>query len=447
MTFIPNETLKDEMLATLGSASIEDLFADIPTAVRTNSWKVPPGESELDVARHLRALLSVNVPLTRTPQFVGGTLKPHYVPSFVSRVAFRQEFYTSYTPYQAEFAQGTLQALFEYQSLVSDLVELPIVNGSMYDYSTALAEAALMCVRVKDRKRLLVPQATRPERVSTIENYVRGHGVRIDRYGFDEGTGRLDLDDLKQRMGNDVAGIFVESPNLLGVLEDVRAVGEVAHDEGALLVQGFDVSSLGLVEAPGALGADVAVADGTTMAFPPGLGGPQLGVFACREEWARRMPGRLVGATTDRRGNRAFCMTLQTREQHIRRERATSNICTNQTLLAIAMAAHLGALGPPGIRELARLNFERAAQLRDKLQTKTEWKPAYSGPIYNEFVVRGPDAAEAVYDRVGRTGLTPGWPLGRALVGHAKDLVVCTTEIHTDQDHDRLVTALGAGST
>jgi glycine cleavage system P protein (glycine dehydrogenase) subunit 1 len=440
MTFIPNSTVASEMLEAVGLSSVADLFADVPSAVRAKSWNLPPGRSEMEVVQYLRQALSKNRPTTQTPSFVGGTLKEHFVPSFVPRIMFRQEFYTSYTPYQAELAQGTLQALFEYQSLLGEITEMPVVNGSMYDYSTALAEAGLMLYRVTGRKKILVPRALHPERRSTLQNYVKGHGIELVEYGHDASTGQADRADAESKLGPDVAGLVIESPNLFGVLEDVAPLAEAAHRAGALLVQGFDLTSLGLVAPPGQNGADIAVADGTTLVFPPG--GPELGIFACRDELVRSMPGRLIGATRDRKGQRAYCMTLQTREQHIRRERATSNICTNEALLAIGLGAHLAALGPKGLTELAQLNFERAHQLRDRLQTEVGWKPLFSGPAYNEFTVSTPQSAEALYESVGSKGITPGWPLSRALPDQPNALVVCSTEVHSDQDHASFVRLL-----
>jgi len=440
MTFIPNSTVSSEMLEAIGVSNVADLFADVPTAVRAKSWNLPAGRGEIDVVRYLREALSKNRPTTESPSFVGGTLKEHFIPSFVPRLMFRQEFYTSYTPYQAELAQGTLQALFEYQSLVSDIVELPVVNGSMYDYSTALAEAGLMTYRVTGRKKLLVPRALHPERKSTLRNYVQGHGVELVEYGYDATTGQADAADVRSKLGRDAAGLLVESPNLFGVLEEVGPLAEAAHQAGALVIQGFDLTSLGLVATPGQNGVDIAVGDGTTLVFPPG--GPQLGIFACKEEFVRSMPGRLIGATRDRRGQRAYCMTLQTREQHIRRERATSNICTNEALLAIGLGAHLAALGPKGLAELAQLNFERAQQLRDRLETEAGWKPLFTGPTYNEFTVTTPQAAESLFETLGTKGITPGWPLSRALPERGDALVVCSTEVHSDQDHARFVRAI-----
>lgn len=442
MSFAPNTILREEMLERIGLSSIEDLFADIPREVRAKSWKIPPGMSELEARRYLRKVLSKNVPTTRSPCFAGGTLKEHFVPSFVPRLMFRQEFYTAYTPYQAEVSQGILQALFEYQSLVAECVNLEVVNSSMYDYSTALGEAGLMVYRHTGRRKLLVPSHFHPEKRSTLWNYVRGHKVELVPYAYDARTGQSDLNDLATKVGPDVGGVFVEHPNFFGVLEDVPKVADLAHKSGALLVQGFDLSSLGLLSPPGDLGADIAVGDGTTLVFPPGLGGPQLGLFATREELARKMPGRLIGATRDQDGRRAYCMTLQTREQHIRREKATSNICTNQALLAIGLGAHLAALGPRGLKELAEVNFHQAAKLRTRIAQESPWKPAFTGSFYNEFTLTGPEPAETLFERVGPHGLTPGYPVARALPDRPRDLVVCTTEVHSDGDHAELIDAL-----
>lgn len=442
MPFAPNTILRDEMLEAIGFSSVEDLFSDIPKEVRAKTWRLPKSMSELEATAYLRSVLSKNKPTTRTPCFAGGSLKEHFVPSFVRRLIFRQEFYTSYTAYQAEVSQGSLQALFEYQSLVAECVGLDVVNSSMYDYSTALGEAGLMAYRQTERKKILVPRHLLPERRSTLENYTKGHKLEIVAYEFDPNTGQANVGDLASKLSPAVAGVLVESPNLFGVLEDVPNIVQHAHAAGALVIQGFDLSSLGVLAPPGELGADIAIADGTTLVFPPGLGGPQLGIFATREELARKMPGRLIGATHDAHGRRAFAMTLQTREQHIRREKATSNICTNEALLAIGLGAHLAALGPQGLKELTQLNLHQAAKLRKLIAQETPWKPRFTGPIYNEFTIAGPVDAEALYERVAPKGLTPGYPLGRALPDHKRELVVCTTEVHTDRDHAHLVDAL-----
>lgn len=447
MPFIPNAVVRDEMLEAQGLSSIAELYADVPAHLRTKSWKLPPAKSELEATAYLRDVLARNEPTTQSPCFAGGTLKEHFIPSFVPRLMFRQEFYTAYTAYQAEASQGSLQALFEYQSLVAEVLQLGAVNASMYDASTALGEAGLMCYRETGRKKLLVPEHMNRELRDTLHSYVRGHGIQLVAYGYDATTGQTDLGSLRAQLNDQVAGVVVASPNLFGVLESVAEIADVTHQAGALLVQGFDLSSLGVLAPPGELGADIAVGDGTTLVLPPGLGGPQLGVFGCREDLVRRMPGRLIGATHDADGRRAYCMTLQTREQHIRRERANSNICTNEALLAIGLGAHLAALGPNGLKDLAQLNFERAATLRDRIQKEVEWKATFTGPTYNEFCVEAPLEAEKVFDRVGHKKLTPGYPLSRTLPRHPNTLVVCSTEIHSDADHARLVRALRAVKT
>jgi glycine dehydrogenase subunit 1 len=336
-----------------------------------------------------------------------------------------------------------LQALFEFQSMVSDLLGLGVVNASMYDASTALAEAALMCRRVTRRKRFVVPRHMAPEKRSTLENYCRRQGIEVLEYGFDSASGRSDVASIRQALDDGTAGVYVENPNFFGVWEpDVAEVAQMVRAKGGLLVAGFDLSSLGLVEGPGALGADIAVGDGTTFCFPPSLGGPQLGIFASREDLARRMPGRIIGASRDSEGARAYCMTLQTREQHIRRDKATSNICTNQSLLAIGTAAHLAALGPEGLKELGVLNAQAAARLARLVEDETSWQRAFSGEHYNEFTLKGPVAGQVVYDRAGAASVTPGYPAARAVRELEDQLVVCTTEIHTTEDHAALVRAL-----
>ena len=443
MHFIPNAAIKNELLKTIGARSVEDLFGDIPASVRTKGLNLPSGLSDMEAESYLRSILRKNQSTARAPNFVGGTLKEHYVPPFVERLVFRQEFYTSYTAYQAEVAQGTLQAVFEYQSMMAALLHLEVVNASMYDASTALGEAGLMCLRETGRRTLLIPRHLAPEKKSTLHNYVRGHGVKIVEYAYEAKTGRSDLRDLKGKITGDVAGVYIENPNVFGVLEEeIHQVADAAHAAGALLVQGFDLSSLGIVTPPGEVGADIAIGDGTTLGFPLGGGGPQLGIFGTHEKFARKMPGKVMGATRDADGNRAYCMTLQTREQHIRREKATSNICTNETLLAIALGAHLAALGPHGMRELAEANVYRAHRLHDLLKKETKWQPRFTGAFYNEFTIRGPMDGEAVYDRAGARGVTPGYPSARIDVALKDSLIVCSTEVHSDDDHARLVQAL-----
>jgi len=284
MHFIPNAAIKQELLNAVGAKSIEDLFRDIPASVRSKGLKLPDGLSDLEAETYLRSILRTNQSTARAPNFVGGTLKEHYVPPFVERLVFRQEFYTSYTAYQAEVAQGTLQAVFEYQSMMAELLGMEVVNASMYDLSTALGEAALMCLRENGRKTFLVPKHLSPEKRATLWSYVRGHDMKLVDYGFDAKTGATDLADVTKKIDENTSGVYIENPNVFGILEEqVPALAKAVHAKGALLVQGFDLSSLGILESPGAQGADIAIGDGTTLAFPLGGGGPQLGIFGTHE--------------------------------------------------------------------------------------------------------------------------------------------------------------------
>ncbi|HEX9816346.1 MAG TPA: hypothetical protein VGB18_05150, partial [Candidatus Thermoplasmatota archaeon] len=269
MHFIPNAAIKQELLNAVGAKSIEDLFRDIPASVRSKGLKLPDGLSDLEAETYLRSILRTNQSTARAPNFVGGTLKEHYVPPFVERLVFRQEFYTSYTAYQAEVAQGTLQAVFEYQSMMAELLGMEVVNASMYDLSTALGEAALMCLRENGRKTFLVPKHLSPEKRATLWSYVRGHDMKLVDYGFDAKTGATDLADVTKKIDENTSGVYIENPNVFGILEEqVPALAKAVHAKGALLVQGFDLSSLGILESPGAQGADIAIGDGTTLAFP-----------------------------------------------------------------------------------------------------------------------------------------------------------------------------------
>jgi glycine dehydrogenase subunit 1 len=447
MEFLPTHAVRQEMLTAIGLDSVEDLFADIPKSVRIQGLNLPTAKSELEVIQYLKDVLAQNQHSGRTPSFVGGTLKEHHVPAFVAHLLSRQEFYTAYTPYQPELAQGILQALFEFQSLAAEILSMDVVNASMYDASTALAEAVLMSHRVNGRRTILVPQHMAPEKRSVLANYASAHEIRLQDYPFDAKTGRTDVAALTKLLDNETSAVILENPNFFGQWEsEAAAITQAAHDAGALAILGFDLSSLGIAAPPGALGADIAVGDGTTFCFPPSLGGPQLGVFACRLDLARRMPGRLIGASRDMSGRRAYCMTLQTREQHIRREKATSNICTNQALLAVGAGAHLAALGGKGLRDLGVLNAEAAHRLADLIEDQTEWRLAFEGPFYNEFTITGPADAERVFDTIGKKGVTPGFPASRAVKGLSNHLVVCSTEIHTPADHERLVALLKEAS-
>ncbi|MCA1810471.1 MAG: aminomethyl-transferring glycine dehydrogenase subunit GcvPA, partial [Halobacteriales archaeon] len=320
------------------------------------------------MVRRLRGLLARNQSYDRLAIFLGGGSKPQLVPAAVKAVAHRQEFITSYTPYQPEVSQGLLQAIFEYQSLMCDITRMEVSNAGMYDFPTALGEAALMATRANGRTRFLVPEHMSWEKRSVLRNYTVGPGIQVDAYRFDEKTGRADLASLEAKLGPDVSGVYLETPNLFGVFEEeARRFGELAKAAGALFVMGVDLTSLGVATPPGLLGADIVVAEGSCFGGAPALGGPLLGTFLATEELVRRMPGRIIGATKDESGKRGFVMTLQAREQHIRRSKATSNICSNEALIANQAAIHLTMLGRTGLRAMGLQNLEAGARLEAAL--------------------------------------------------------------------------------
>jgi glycine dehydrogenase subunit 1 len=359
----------------------------------------------------------------------------------VASIASRNEFYTSYTPYQPEVSQGMLQALYEYQSLMAELVALPIVNASMYDWSTAASEAMLMCARVTKRSVILVPHCISPERLQTMKTYADAAGIAIRAVPMSADTGTLDRGALGAALTPECACVYIENPTYHGVLEaNAEEIGEMAHKAGALFCVGIDPVSCGVLRSPGDYGADIVVGEAGHLGNPLSYGGPLLGLFAIRDERSllRMLPGRIVGATTDREGRAGYVMTLQTREQHIRRERATSNICTNESLCAVSCAAYLSYLGPSGIRDLARTLMSNAAYLARALNAHEGWDaPIYDSTHFREFVARSPLTAESVEAQLLAQGIAAGIPVG------SHEALYCVTDRHTVEDAHALVAAVG----
>ncbi len=449
--YIPNvREIREQMLREIGVASIDELFADIPPEIRLKrGLKIPTAMSELDVKRHVQSVLSKNRPFTKTPTFLGGGVWPHHVPSHVKAVIQRAEFLTSYTPYQAEASQGVLQSLFEYQSMICELVGLEVANASMYDWATALGEAALMCARVTGRRKFIVPEIISWERLSVLRNYARGPALNIVNVGYDRRTGQLDLEHLRRELDEDVAGVYIENPSYLGFLEtQVDDIADAAHNVGAKFVVGVNPVSLGLLKGPGDYGADIVVGEGQPLGNPVSFGGPSLGIFACldEEKLVRQLPGRLIGMTTTMEGNmRGFAMTLQTREQHIRRERATSNICSNETLCAVAAAIYISSLGPQGFRELAETCAANAKYAMDRLNSiKGLEVPIFDSPHFNEFTLRREKpklTIEKFNSKLLEQGIHGGKSIKREFPALGETALLCTTELHTKEDIDGLVEA------
>ncbi len=430
------------MLALLGMNDVSELFSDIPAALRREP-DLPQGRDELGVMRELETLLSRNLPASAAPCFLGGGVYHHFIPAAVEHIVSRSEFYTSYTPYQAEISQGMLQALFEYQSLVCEISGMDVANSSLYDGASALGEAARMCRRLRRGTRFLVPAAMSAERAAVLESYLRGSGVESRRYGYGDEDGQMALEDIRRQLAEgDVCGLYAEMPNFLGIMDPgLMELREILGD--VPLVIGVNPICLGVAAPPGEMGADIVVGEGQPLGSPLNYGGPLLGLFACRQEHMRKMPGRVVGLTADARGEDAYCLTLQTREQHIRRSRATSNICTNSALGALAAAVHLSLLGAEGLRDLAQKNMERASRLMGLLSELPGVRsPRFNAFHFNEFAIELPLSPEEVSRRLLDEGIVGGLPLGRHLAERKDCMLLASTEMHSDEDQDRLLQAL-----
>jgi glycine dehydrogenase subunit 1 len=414
-----------EMLARLGLASLDDLFQQIPPGVRLGrALQIPPGVSEQEILADVGALARRNRSMDDVVCFSGGGAYDHFVPSVVWALAGRSEFYTSYTPYQPELSQGVLQALFEFQSMICELTGLEVSNASLYDGATALVEAVNMA-RTGERQRVLVSEGVNDRYTDTLRTFARGAGYPVEVF-----TGVSEL-------GPDVAAIVVQHPNGLGLLEDVRALADAAHAAGAKLIQVFDPTSLGVLAPPGELGADIAVAEGQPLGNHLNFGGPYLGLIAARMADVRRMPGRIVGETQDVDGRVGYVLTLQAREQHIRREKATSNICTNQTLMALAATVYLAWLGPDGLAELGRQCMSKAAYAFERLTAVPGVEPAAPGAaFFKEFPVRLPRNAAQVRDELLERGFLAGVPHGDDV------LAVAVTERRTRSEIDSFAAAM-----
>jgi len=436
MRYIPNTgSDREEMLAAIGRSSIEELFSDIPEPVlkRFRLLGLPP-RSEIEVASEIGELASANEGAGLIP-FLGGGVYDHYVPSIVAHILSRPEFYTAYTPYQPEVSQGTLTAMFEFQTLVCELYGMEVANASMYDGATALAEAALMAERINRRGRIAVARTIFPHYRRVLETYCWPAGISLVDLPYSR-TGRFDPVDVPDR----ISALIVQTPNALGVIEDLAGMKERIGD--ALLVVSAYPPPFGLIEPPGRFDADVVVGEGQPLGLPLGFGGPLLGLFATRKDYLRQMPGRIAGRTVDADGNVGYVMAAQTREQHIRRARATSNICTNSALCALAAAVYLASLGSSGLRRLAGLNLEKAHYLAAGISELDGYELAFTGPFFNEFVVRTPEEPDSVRERLRRAGFLVSPADHLEPLGVERGIRIAVTEKRTRDELDRFVAAL-----
>jgi len=436
LRYLPkSDSERREMLDAIGARSVEDLFAHLPEAVRLKQpLDLPKGISEYEIVRYFRERAAENA--SGYASFLGAGVYHHFRPVLVDNVVARGEFLTSYTPYQAEISQGTLATIFEFQTMICQLTGMDVANASMYDGSTAMAEAAMMAVRATGKGRVLVARSVHPEYREVLRTYAANQGMPVSEFAYLPEMGALDAEDLERKMDGLTAAVIVQSPNFFGVVDRVREAAEIAHRSGALLIVLFtEAVSLGILQPPAA--ADIVAGELQSFSIPPTYGGPYIGIIATRERFVRQMPGRLVGQTVDSRGNRAFCLTLATREQHIRREKATSNICTNQALLALMASVFMTVYGKQGLRELAEQNLAKAHYLAGRV------KPRFGGRFFNEFVAR---VEGKLPDQVNKTLLkrkiVGGLPLARFYPELADSILLCATEMSRRADMDRVAEVL-----
>ncbi len=439
MRYLPkSDSERREMLAVLGLKSEEDLISNLPEDIRfKDRLAIEDGKSEYEIVDYFKALAARNAIGYAT--FLGAGVYNHYRPVMVDTVASRGEFLTAYTPYQAEISQGTLTSIFEFQTMVCQLTGMDVANASMYDGSSAVPEAAMMAVRITRRDKVLIARTVHPEYREVLQTYTKHQGIPVEEIGYAR-NGRLDLDDLKKKLTETVAAVIVQTPSFFGLLEEIQEIKRLATANGSLLVVVFtEAVALGLIEPPRE--ADIVVGELQSFAISPSYGGPYVGIIAAREQYVRQLPGRLVGETTDAAGRRAFCLTLATREQHIRREKATSNICTNQALLALMATVFMSVYGKQGLRELAEQNLAKAHYLAGKLPLR------FDAPFFNEFVVRtNGKSPEQINASLLEKKVIGGLALGRFYPELKDCMLLCATEVNKRQDMDTVAAAFG-GST
>jgi glycine dehydrogenase subunit 1 len=440
MRYLPH-TEEDirKMLDAIGVKKVEDLFQIIPKEVRLSKpLNLPEPLSEPDLLRHFRRL---QVPMTSN--FLGAGAYHHFVPAVVPNLVSRSEFYTAYTPYQPEISQGTLQAIFEYQTLMCQLTGMEVSNASLYDGASSLAEAVLMAYRITKKKKVLLSQAIHPEYRRVIQTYIDPDQQEIILVPYKRDEGRTNEKILFDLLKEDVSAVVIQSPNFFGVIEDLQPIGERVHGIGGLVIVGFsEAIAYGMMQPPGAMGADIVAGEGQSLGIPVSYGGPYLGIFTTQEKFVRNMPGRLVGETIDLEGKRGFVLTLATREQHIRRERATSNICTNEGLCALMATVYLSCLGKEGLKELAMMNFSKTEYAKRAVSRIRGCKLNFIAPTFNEFVLQIEKEPENVLGKLKKEGMIGGLPLGKFYPELDHHLLVTVTEMNKKEEIDRWAEAL-----
>jgi glycine dehydrogenase subunit 1 len=429
---------RKEMLKEIGIDNIRDLFKAIPDAVYlTKALDIPDNISEIDLIKSLKALSEKNKNLDDYTCFLGAGAYDHYIPTVIDSLISRQEFYTAYTPYQPEISQGTLQTIFEYQTMICELTGMHVANASMYDGATALTEAAMMACEVTRRTEILIAKSVHPESREVLNTYSKYRNVNIVEVGYK--NGQIDIDDLKSKINNNTAALLLQSPNFFGIIEDVKAVEALVHDNKSLLVLSADPISLAILESPGKLGVDIVVGEAQALGNPISFGGPYLGYFATTEKLMRKMPGRIAGQTVDSNGKRGFVLTLQTREQHIRREKATSNICSNHALNALMATIYLTILGKEGLRKLANLCIQKAHYTYKELLNTGKFTEVFTAPFFKEFVVKSEEAVDSLNDKLFGYKIIGGYSVEKDYNDIKNGWLVAVTEKRSKEEIDLLV--------
>ncbi len=440
MVYTPNtESQREEMLKTIGLKSVSDLYQEVPAALLDPKIDLPAPLAEPELIAEMRRLSEINADAAHYATFLGAGSYNHFSPSAVYRIMSRSEFYTAYTPYQPELSQGTLQQIYEFQTLICELTGMDVANASMYDAASALGEAAVMACGITKRNKVVVSPKVHPEHKAVLRTYCDGHGIEIVEH---------DVNVSVDQMGADLACVIIQQPNFLGEIRDLTTLADRVHAQGAILIEIYDPISLGLLKSPGELDADIAIGEGQSLGIPMSFGGPYCGLFATKEKYVRQMPGRLSGMTKDTEGRRGFVLTLQTREQHIRREKATSNICTNEALMAVAATAYLCCMGPQGLKRVAELCYQRSHYLANRLKQLPGYKILSREPFFKEFAIQTPIPPAELNHRLLEQKIIGGLDISRTPEADGVDnaWLLCVTEMNSREQLDRLVAALAAMS-
>jgi glycine dehydrogenase subunit 1 len=432
---------RELMLKAIGVNSVDDLFADIPKEVRLEkSLNINSGMSELEVEAYIKKITDQNKSCDDLVCFLGAGAYDHYIPSVIKHLVSRSEFYTAYTPYQAEISQGTLQAIFEYQTMIANLTSMDAANASMYDGATACAEAAQMAVDITRRKSIIISKTVHPETRKVLETYSRFK--KLNLIEIDEADGVIDIDKLKNELNKDIAAVIIQTPNFFGIIEELSELEKFVHQNKSLLIVASDPISLGILKNPGEYGADIVVGEGQSLGNNLNYGGPYLGFLATTNRNLRKMPGRIVGETVDIEGKRGFVLTLQAREQHIRREKASSNICSNQGLNALISLIYLTTLGKKGIKEVAEQSLQKAHYAFNELTKSGKYKAVFNKPFFKEFVVTSSNSAEDINKTLLQNKILGGYDLGKEYPLYKNSMLICVTEKRTKDEIDKLAGVL-----